>query len=377
MTRTPAIDINLSNPYGLYRTAWEFKKPRRRLRSPEELFALSVEKQVDHVVSIRVPHAKFASMTEACEAKFRLSGKVDRLDGLFIVGPSRCGKTTLAAEFAARYPPRISRTRDNVIPVLIVTTPPYPTAMSLMEQFLYALGDPHWYRGSRQRKRNRLVDLLLKCRVEIVFLDEIQHLVDMTGDLTEAHATIFLQQLVQEVNIAFVFLGLERAVDIFRGSSPLRNRFESPLYFSQYDWKNEEDRKNWMDYLKSFTSLLPFREMPPFDSNERLAKKMWYAAFGLSGLNAKLLTKCTEIVAVKADQNGVLTMDILSEAFRRTAWEEVTNLENPFLANSKVEDGPLPPIVEEYNPRLVKASEMKTMRAQMAALTNALIKRAA
>lgn len=362
--------------YGLYKTARDFKKPRIKQLTLDELVALPPDRQLAYVQRIRVSHSKFTHLMDECLAKLNYSGKLDAPGGLLIMGPSRSGKTTLIEQIAERYPVRVSRTKDDIIPVLVVTTPPYPDAVTLMEQCLYALGDPLWYSGTRKMKRDRLYFLLDKCRVKVVFLDETQHLVDMTGDATERGAAIFLQQLVEDINIAFVFLGLERSVNLFRGNSALRGRFEAPLHFTQYDWEQEEDRKAWTEYLEAFVSQLPFRNLPDF-SSPRLARKMWYASFGLCGLNSKLLWKCTDLALRHAGDKETLTMEILEAAFDRTAWGEETGLKNPFVAGSRAEERKLPPIVEDYHEALEKKHETKMLRAHMVALTTALKKQAA
>ena len=361
---------------GLYQTPFDLPRALPPVCSLDDLITLPREDRIAYVQRIRVPHAKFRGVMEECEAIHGLSRKVDRPGCLVIYGHSRSGKTTLCEEFAAARPPIREPYAKDRVRVLTVTAPPFPTVKGLAEQFLWALGDPHWYRGTLAQMRRRILKLLNECEVEIVFLDETQNFVDMTGLVTEFAVTIFLMQLIDEVNVPFVALGLERCCNMFRGNEMLRGRFKTHVQLGQYDFDRSEDQREWMRFIEGFAHKLPVKYMPDF-SNAKLARKMWYASLGLPGHAANIFAEATDIVIRKTDTKDTLTMGVLSTAFRRTAWQEMTELANPFESDSDVEKEKLPPIKTDYTAFIEDRTYWKHVRDARIGLTSALKKRSA
>ncbi len=62
--------------------------------------------------------------------------------------------------------------------MLLAKVPARPTVKSFAETLLYQLGDPLWARGNTVSKSIRLRELLKRCGVRLLALDEFQHFVD-------------------------------------------------------------------------------------------------------------------------------------------------------------------------------------------------------
>jgi hypothetical protein len=58
------------------------------------------------------------------------------------------------------------------VPVLVAKVPARPTVKSFAETLLYQLGDPLWSRGNTVAKSIRLRELMKRCRVRLLALDE-------------------------------------------------------------------------------------------------------------------------------------------------------------------------------------------------------------
>ncbi|WP_019102047.1 TniB family NTP-binding protein, partial [Chromobacterium haemolyticum] len=92
-----------------------------------------------------------------------------------ILGPSGAGKSSVLEEYV-RYFPVIEESEFRRIPVLLVEIKSSPTVRSVAEDILKAMGVPMAYRGSVNEKTDRVISSLQKLKVELLMLDEVQHL---------------------------------------------------------------------------------------------------------------------------------------------------------------------------------------------------------
>jgi hypothetical protein len=340
--------------------------------SLDHLIALPRAERIDYVQRIRVPHAKYGELMKECEVVHGLSRKVRRPGCLVIYGESGCGKTTLCQEFeAARPTARLSLDKD-IVPVLNVVMPPKPTLKAVAGQILMKLGDPGWKSGTFDQMAERIIKLMNELAVEIVFLDEAQNLVDMTGAVTEYGVTTFLMQLTDAVNIPFIAMGIDRCCEMFSGNEMLRRRFNTQLEFAQYDFNRADDRTEWIKALTAFADKLPVRNLPDF-GNPRLARKMWYASLGLVGHMAAIFAKAVDLAICDSETQDSLTIDQLSRAFRKIQWPQVAELLDPFDRGVDVESESLPRITKEYAGRISDYTSRK-QRQRQKVLTDALKK---
>lgn len=105
--------------------------------------------------------------------------------------------------------------------MLVAKVPARPTVKSFAETLLYQLGDPLWSRGNTVAKSIRLRELLKRCRVRLLALDEFQHFVDVRQANIPNDVADWLKEQVEEARLAIVVLGPQRC---FRGSRPRGGR---------------------------------------------------------------------------------------------------------------------------------------------------------
>lgn len=127
---------------------------------------------------VLVKYPLFKSAVARVQACFDSHGTTAEPTCLPIVGESGGGKTTIISYFASMHP-RVDRKFGVEVPVLLAKIPARPTVKSLAETLLYQLGDPLWARGNTVSKSIRLRELLKRCGVRLLALDEFQHFVDV------------------------------------------------------------------------------------------------------------------------------------------------------------------------------------------------------
>ena len=137
-----------------------------------------------------------------------------------IVGESGSGKTTIISYFASLHP-RVDHKCGLEVPVLVAKVPARPTVKSFAETLLYQLGDPLWSRGNTVAKSIRLRELMKRCRVRLLALDEFQHFVDVRQANIPNDVADWLKEQVEEARLAIVVLGVTPARLLFR-SGPSR-----------------------------------------------------------------------------------------------------------------------------------------------------------
>jgi hypothetical protein len=145
-----------------------------------------------------------------------------------IVGESGSGKTTIISYFSSLHP-RVDHKWGLEVPVLVAKVPARPTVKSFAETLLYQLGDPLWSRGNTVSKSIRLRELLKRCRVRLLALDEFQHFVDVRQANIPNDVADWLKEQVEEAKLAIVVLGLQRCLEVLRQNEQLRRRFSATL----------------------------------------------------------------------------------------------------------------------------------------------------
>lgn len=91
---------------------------------------------------------------------------------------------------------------------------------------LQKLGDPLYNQGTEKILTARLKQYLLTTDVELLIIDELQHLIDTDTQRVIKKAADWLKQLLNDVNLPIVFGGIkEDAINIFNSNRQLDERF--------------------------------------------------------------------------------------------------------------------------------------------------------
>lgn len=255
-----------------------------------------------------------------------------------LVGESGSGKTTIISYFASLHP-RVDRKWGVEVPVLVAKVPARPTVKSFAETLLYQVGDPLWSRGNTVSKSIRLRELMKRCRVRLLALDEFQHFVDVRRASIVNDVADWLKEQVEEARLAIVVSGLQRCLEVLRQNEQLRRRFGSTLRVSAFRWDVKEDRTTYRAFLSAVQEQLPEYEMPILADLD-LAFRMHYASYGLIGYTMKIIRGAARIAC--SHPRRQITLRTLSQSYADHVWSERLNDPNPF--EEKFDCGKAPPI---------------------------------
>ncbi len=245
--------------------------------------------------------------------------------GLVIQGPSGVGKSTLIQEYV-RELESSKKTDQGQRSVLIVEIPSSPTKKNLAAAMLTAMNDR--YADSRshsaETKFARIIQLLKNLSVEVVVLDEAQHLVDyMRNNAYEA--ADWIKSLMNETGIAFVLVGLKRTENLLLANEQLRRRFSATVDYGRF-MLTEESWKQFAMLLKAIHELLPVCSISFSDRD--IILRFYLASFGLIDYLIKVLDRAVWLVG-DLNLEGI-DLALLAQSFRDEVWSYAPEERNPF-----------------------------------------------
>ena len=275
---------------------------------------------------VLVKYPLFKAAVERVQACFDSHDATAEPDCCPIVGESGSGKTTIITYFASLHP-RVDHKWGLEVPVLVAKVPARPTVKSFAETLLYQLGDPLWSRGNTVSKSIRLRELLKRCRVRLLALDEFQHFVDVRQANIPNDVADWLKEQVEEARLAIVVLGLQRCLEVLRQNEQLRRRFGATLRVGAFRWDATDDRTTYRAFLRAVKEQLPEYGMPPLADVE-MAFRMHYASYGLIGYTMKIIRGAARIA--RCHPRRQITLRTLSQSFAEHVWSERLDDPNPF-----------------------------------------------
>ena len=235
---------------------------------------------------------------------------------LVVVGEKGVGKSAFLKVYAAQNPTdRI--VEGNVVtitrPVVYVSFPPSPTLKGSAEVFLAALAGNGSVRGSRSVLTQRIKELLIDLRTELVIADEFQH-VREEGAKGKSVVADWLKDILKCTNIPFVLAGMPETIDIIQADDQLESLTEEPTTITRYDWEDTGSKRAWCTLLAKIDQLLPFNYLSDLAIGDT-AENLYLCTDG----NLRRLRAILRIAVARALANGgkLLTWDDLAAGYHR------------------------------------------------------------
>lgn len=250
--------------------------------------------------------------------------------GVALLGESGLGKTTLLKTFMKNQP-HFETTEGSQRPMVLVTVPPKPTGSSLSSAILEGLGDPLAYsRDNEASKRNRVIHLIKKCGVEVMILDEIQHLSSRWGEVNRHDAADSFKVIMDATNIMMVLSGLEYGDALFRQNEQFRRRFTTNIRLSRFAWRDEDSRKQFRGFLNALKLQIDQYVSTIDLSSSEVAFRFYLASGGMTSRVVAILEKAlSEVLLQNSTEMGLLEF---AEAYSDLSAAEPDS-NNPFTAD--------------------------------------------
>ena len=242
-----------------------------------------------HIVETTlVPHTAFAEASQRLEQCFAYADGASEPICIAIVGESRTGKSRALEETFARHP-IVRHPEGLTVPILRVKTPSKPTVKGLAELMLRGMNDPKFDSGTENSKTLRLRTLMQNAGTIMVMIDEFQHFYDKGSHKVMHHVADWLKILVDDSKVALVVAGLPTCRAVLDQNEQLAGRFLSPVFMPRFDWRDDDQREEFIGILAAFQeSIGAVFDLPRLDGPE-MAFRCYCGTGGLIGYLTKFL----------------------------------------------------------------------------------------
>ncbi len=284
-----------------------------------------------------VPHSGFCEAIAQLEQVFRVACAVEEPVCKPFIAESRTGKTRALDEFVQRHPRR--REKDGLkVPILKVSTPSKPTVKGLAEAMLSVIGDPRPALGTEQQKTDRLIKLLWKIENRVIVVDEFHHFVDKGSERVQHYVADWLKVLIDACGAGLIVAGLDIAMAVLYQNEQLRGRFQAPISLPRFDWRDEDQRSEFVAILVAFEEVLRrYLDLPELGS-ANFGFRFYVATGGLMGYVTKLFK---QLVWDMADANSaIVELEDFDRAYSRSIGIDPDGLGaalSPFRKDFKLE----------------------------------------
>lgn len=248
-------------------------------------------------------------------------------------GVTGAGKTRLVKAYADSFK-RVETDEGTIIPVFYVDVPSPVTIRDLAQEMLRQLGDPNYDKGTRAAMTTRLVGLIKDCCVDLVVLDEFQHLIDSQTNHILRQVSDWLKSLIKKSGKSFLVVGIEGMVEIILdANSQLRRLFAVREKLEPFVWDGGD-----IEALKEFSRFVRYAEKA---AGRRLTRdltrmemmyRLHYATDGVVG-NVMNLVFNAAISAVEQGRDSI-DLPVLSRTFQDRLAKHLRGKTDPFVVDA-------------------------------------------
>lgn len=315
---------------------------------PKQWRMMTKAQRIDMVECILIKHGRFNALLERIDycARFGSEIKTKNPPCLVILGNTGAGKTTLIDTWLENAPLSNTETPEgSIIPYLYVLVPSSLKKKAALSAFLRALHDPNPSRGTEWYMITHIPDLIRKCKVQLIFVDEFQHLVDKDTRKVVHGIADFLKDLINQTNVPMILVGkLGEAELILQSNSQLDRRVGTPLVLPPFEWGRvrPETIKEFRTLMRDIDRALPLD--PAGLESEEMAFRFFYASDGYLGWIMEIIREAA-IRAIDTDCDS-LNLSLLAAAY-------ASNVAGTNMGEGKI--NPFSP--QRLTPRAIKKLE--------------------
>ncbi|MGI0502115.1 TniB family NTP-binding protein [Burkholderia sp. ZZQ-2] len=294
----------------------------------KEISALSA-KQLDALDRFRretLMFPQFETAYRSISESLTLYRRTGLAECLAIYGETGCGKTTVCKVVEGENQ-RYSEPHRDVVPVLYASIPALATISSVAECLLTKIGDPAPSKGTNSSKTERLIGLIQACSVDLVILDELQHVHDRGQSPTIYKVGDWIKNFADRIAKPVVLVGIRRAEILVATNGQLRRRFSAALPMDPMTFDSERGIQEFMALVSTLFDALPVQcALQP--SSYQALERLYYATDGRIGYLVSLFQRAL-MLAFRSDSK-IVSEAILEQAFVEQIWEAGYGQLNPF-----------------------------------------------
>lgn len=255
-----------------------------------------IQTKLKKLSEILVAHTKFANALARMDECLHLSKFNNQPQCMMITGNTGLGKTTLITKFMERYP----RTETEVttrVPVFTADIPRPANIKGVISKMLEGLSQRRVPNLTVTTLARQLNKLLIECEVQMIILDEFQHLIERNTSRNTEEVSDWIKSLINDTKIPVVLCGLPSALDVLRCNEQLARRFPVRWSLTPFIW--QEDHTSFVSTLRMIDEQLPFTQSSNL-ANKDMPRRLMIA----SGGNMSVLMNTIREAAAYAIHDG-------------------------------------------------------------------------
>ena len=292
----------------------------------------SAEELHQQVKDIFISNSQLDEILSDIEECREDSDGISEPECLIVVGDSGSGKTTIIDKYLADNP-RMEANDGSIIPILFTLLPANANPVTASERLLSSMGDPLAFsHGKDPAELMKIVnDLLRECRVELIIIDEFQHMIDRKSKDVLHSTADWLKMIIIDSKIPVVLFGMPYSTEILRVNNQLRGRFESQHHLKPFRVKDTSERIRYKTFLTMLDEALPFSKKSGLAS-ENIMKRVYVFSKGNMRLIRRLINKAAKFALL--ENAPCISLKHFSRAAPKVSRDACESF-NPFDADIK------------------------------------------
>lgn len=289
-------------------------------------------KRIRKVEQIFVMYPRLAELMDLIAESHELSKVTAEPQCMFLTGGTGVGKTSLIEQYLDRYQ-RADEPERLRVPVFHAEIPAKATIKGVATALLDSLGDPAPDRGSTVSQGQRLAHLMEQCGVELIILDEFQHLIDNKTQRVVQDVSDWIKSLINRTKVPMILIGMPESEVILEANPQLKRRFMIRKRLAPFSWTTEDDRIEFRRFLAQIEKKLPFNLASRLVEID-LALPIYIVSLGTAA-NVMTLIKQASRFAIQ-DGGDKLDSEHFARAYERIFIDGDEFPQNPFMVEPSV-----------------------------------------
>lgn len=198
---------------------------------------------------------------------------------MLVTGDTGAGKTSLI-EYYQKEKPNLEEKYASKIPILSTSLPESSTPITAAQQLLYDLGDPFYSKSDNIIELTaKLVTLIKNCQVEMIIIDEFQHMIEFKTKKVLFRVADWLKMLIVRTKVPIILFGLPYSELILQTNKQLAGRFLLRQSLEPFRIKSKKNRPDFLSFLNAVDRALPFKNNSNL-TDLKIAKAIYVASKG-------------------------------------------------------------------------------------------------